>query len=106
MSSYSKVILREKFGANLLDFKNDKEKIKFAFTIDLQKNLNKKYFDEQKIENKILKYFNSIKTLSCRASIIIDCNKNESMNLIPCVMLEVRQSTFRHNFDEFIWKSF
>lgn len=102
--SYSQVILREIFGSNILDFRENKDQVKFAFTVNIDKSPINCFTDDCK-ENKIINHFNSIKTLSCRASIVIDCNKNETMNLIPCVMLEIRNSTFRQNFDEFIWKT-
>jgi len=102
--SYSQVIIREIFGANILDFRENKDQVKFAFTVNIDKEPINCFKVESK-ENRIINHFNSIKTLSCRASIVIDCNKNENMNLTPCVMLEIRNSTFRQNFDEFVWKT-
>ena len=102
--SYSQVIIREIFGANILDFRENKDQVKFAFTVNIDKEPINCFKVESK-ENRIINHFNSIKTLSCRASIVIDCNKNENMDLTPCVMLEIRNSTFRQNFDEFVWKT-
>ncbi len=104
MSIYSQEILREIHGSNILDFRENKDQIKFCFTVKIQKKPIEG-FPENSKQNRILNYFNSIKTLSCRASIIIDCNKNENLNLTPCVMVEVRNSTFRQIFDEFIWNT-
>jgi hypothetical protein len=102
--SYSQVIIREIFGANILDFRENKDQVKFAFTVNIDKEPINCFKVESK-ENRIINHFNSIKTLSCRASIVIDCNKKENMDLTPCVMLEIRNSTFRQNFDEFVWKT-
>lgn len=101
--NYSQVILKEVYGANILDFRENKDQVKFAFTVKIDKN-PVYYFNEDSRENKIINHFNSVKTLSCRASIVVDCNKNDNFNLTPCVLLEIRNSTFRQNFDEFIWK--
>lgn len=103
ITSSSQLILEEIHGANLLDFKDNKDQIKLSFTVNIEKQPLSIYNDSSK-ENKVINYFNSIKTLSCRASIIINCNKSEEMNLVPCVMLEIRNATFRQNFDDFIWK--
>ena len=103
MCTYSKVILQEIYGGNILEFRDNKDQVKFSFTINIDKDPIICYNEESK-DNRIINHFNSIKTLSCRASIVIDCNKNENMNLTPCVMLEIRNSSFRQNFDEFIWK--
>jgi len=103
MCKFSQKILRDKFGSNILDFKNDTDQRNFAFTVNLEKKPDENFNEELK-EHRILNYFNNIKTLSCRATIIIEFNKNENSNISPCVMLELRNSTFRQIFDEFIWK--
>ena len=33
---YSQVILREIFGANILDFRDNRDQVKFAFTVQLR----------------------------------------------------------------------
>jgi hypothetical protein len=103
MCKYSQKILRDKFGSNILDFKNDVDQRMFAFTIQLEKESNEN-FNENIKEDRILNHYNNIKTISCRASIIIEFNKNENSNISPCIMLEIRNSTFRQIFDEYIWK--
>ena len=102
MCEYSKKILLEKYGSKLLDFKNDINKRIFAFTIKLDKEYPNQIYDDNQKNDQFYNIFNKIKTVSCRASIVINNNDKNEPNC--CVMLELRNSTFRQIFDEFHWR--
>lgn len=104
MSKYSRKILRDKFGADILDFKNDVAERIFAFTINIEKKPSEHFAFGTK-EYRMLNYYNNIKTLSCKATIVIGYNKIENNNISPCIKLELRNSCFRQIFDKFIWKA-
>jgi hypothetical protein len=100
MFNFSKVILKEKYGGNLLDFENNIVKRIFAFTLNLEGRDPYDDIDDFQKDDRYYKIFNQMKTVSCRASIIIE-NPNHS-DMSSCVMFEIRNSTFRQIFDEYL----
>lgn len=79
---------------NILSFEDGIKEKKFAFTLDMKKE-HLPYFKLNSMNDRMFNTFNRMKTISCRASIITQENT-------PYVLCEVRNSTFRQNYDQLL----
>ena len=88
-------VLKINIGSgNILSFEDGINEKKFAFTVNMKKE-PLPHFKSGSVNNRVFNTFNRMKTISCRATIMTREN-------IPYVLCEVRHSTFRQNFDEFL----
>ena len=119
MTDFSKFLIKKEFGDDFYDFKSQENKIQvFNFTINinyLKTSGNMFELDTEIVDKKMLDYLNSFKTFTARiSSIMLENTKETSISQelnsvttpICCVLLEVKISKIRQNFDEFVWREF
>ncbi len=115
LTDYSKFVIRKNYGNNFYDYKKVDCRIReMVFTIDLRYLRNdsnscyNKKDDESKIgldfNNRIIDILNNSKTLLGRLSTILLPSTKKGDEPVACILLEVKLSKRRQNFDDFLWK--
>lgn len=113
LTDYSKFVIRKNLGNNFYDYKKVDCRIReLVFTIDLRELRNKNLEGNNERESKsvlnfderIVKILNNSKTLIGRFSTILLPSTKKDDVPSACILLEVRLSRRRQNFDDFLWK--
>jgi hypothetical protein len=113
LTDFSRFSIRKTYGANFYDFKIPKSRMReFIFTIDINKfteekserDATEKVFSKENMNEYIFELLNRTKTLIGRISSVLIHLEGEDKDPTPCVLLEVKLSKKRENFDDFVWK--
>jgi hypothetical protein len=111
-TNYSKLILRNNFKDNFYDYKKAECRIReLIFTIDVRclktnSQGNKKENESSRslnFKDKIIQILNNSKTLIGRFSTILSPSTKKDNNPASSILLELKLSKRRQNFDDFLW---